>query len=97
MLNLPRRGKRKPEYLYGWRSLHGVSDADVLFVHLNRGALTSWILSPGARSQRRRDARTAANSPVISGGRLKPVERVYYARWQRYLDTLATLMRAISR
>lgn len=40
MLNPPRRGKRKPEYLQWLASLaRAQSDADALSVHLERGAV----------------------------------------------------------
>lgn len=40
MLNPPRRGKRKPEYLQWLASLARTqSDADALTVHLERGAV----------------------------------------------------------
>ena len=65
MLNLPRRGKRKPEYLQWLASLARTqSDADALSVHLERGAvnLADFARAP---AQRRRDARTKATAGYI--------------------------------
>ncbi|BBU79811.1 hypothetical protein EIMP300_12110 [Escherichia coli] len=68
MLNPPRRGKRKPEYLQWLASLaRAQSDADALSVHLERGAVNLVGFRLGTAAQRRRDARTAATAWLYSG------------------------------
>jgi len=91
LLNSPRRGKRKPEYLQWLAELAGsVDDAQALSAHLARGAVSlpafSW-----ARQLSASGLEALLDNPgfIRAGNNL--LNAPVAARWQRkLLDTLAT-------
>lgn len=91
MLNPPRRGKRKPEYLQWLASLaRAQSDADALSVHLERGAVNladfAW-----ARQLNGEGMRELLQQPGYIQAGYSLLNAPVAARWQRkILDTLAT-------
>uniref|UniRef100_A0A914YQW5 Selenocysteine-specific elongation factor n=1 Tax=Panagrolaimus superbus TaxID=310955 RepID=A0A914YQW5_9BILA len=91
MLNPPRRGKRKPEYLQWLASLaRAQSDADALSVHLERGAVNladfAW-----ARQLNGEGMRELLQQPGYIQAGYSLLNASVAARWQRkILDTLAT-------
>ncbi|MGC6745828.1 hypothetical protein ACP0HM_22145 [Escherichia coli] len=84
MLNPPRRGKRKPEYLQWLASLaRAQSDADALSVHLERGAVNLAGFSPWRASSTAKGCANCCNSPVIFRLVIALLNAPVAARWQR--------------
>ncbi len=91
MLNPPRRGKRKPEYLQWLASLaRAQSDADALSVHLERGAVNLADFAR-ARQLNGEGMRELLQQPGYIQAGYSLLNAPVAARWQRkILDTLAT-------
>lgn len=87
MLNPPRRGKRKPEYLQWLASLaRAQSDADALSVHLERGAVNladfAW-----ARQLNGEGMRELLQQPGYIQAGYSLLNAPVAARWQRKFST----------
>ncbi len=67
MLNPPRRGKRKPEYLQWLASCTGAERCRCVICSSGTRAVNLADFALGAPAQRRRDARTAATAWLYSG------------------------------
>ncbi|STL19687.1 selenocysteinyl-tRNA-specific translation factor [Escherichia coli] len=86
MLNPPRRGKRKPEYLQWLASLHGRRAMPMRYLFIWNAARLTCGFRLGAPAQRRRDARIAATAWLYSGW-YSLLNAPVAARWQRKFST----------